>query len=432
MTVSTAPSDSRPDARQDVRHDAKVIGLIGSAHFVSHYYILLLPPILVMVKDYFAVDYTTLGLALTVFNVVSAFLQAPAGFVVDRFGPRALLTGGLLLGAGAILLAALVPNYWVFVVAFGLLGLANTVYHPADYAILSHSIAGKRIGRAFSIHTFCGYVGGAAAPAGVGVSALLWGWQGAFLAAAVLGVAVALVLMLWGGILSRPVVGAVTPALAEMAKEEAKPTAPTPAAPAGWSLLFSAPILRNLLFFVLLALSNGGVQTYSVVVLNALHGTPASTASVALTFFLLMSAMGVLLGGWIADRTRHHERVAAVCFVVTGSMVALICWVDLGSALLVLAMAAGGLLNGVIQPSRDMIVRSVTPPGSFGKVFGFVSTGFNIGGVITPLLYGWMIDHGRPDWVFVSVIVFILLSLFTVITRKRPARPFHTAAQAAE
>jgi MFS family permease len=140
----------------------------------------------------------------------------------------------------------------------------------------------------------------------------------------------------------------------------------------------------------------------------------------------------VLLGGWIADRTRHHERVAAICFVVTGSMVALICWVDLGSALLVLAMATGGLLNGVIQPSRDMIVRSVTPPGSFGKVFGFVSTGFNIGGVVTPLLYGWMMDAGRPDWIFMAVIGFILLSLFTVITRKRPAQPFHAAAQPAE
>jgi len=432
MTVS--PSSS------DVRHDAKVIGLIGSAHFVSHYYILLLPPILVLVKDYFGVDYTTLGLALTVFNLVSAFLQAPAGFAVDRFGPRLLLIGGLLLGAGAILLAALVPNYWVFVVAFGLLGLANTVYHPADYAILSHAIAGKRIGRAFSIHTFCGYIGGAAAPAGVGVSALLWGWQGAFIAASILGVIAALALMLWGAILSRPAKDAVPPRLAEAAKQEAKPTAPVPAAPegapgtvlSGWALLFSPPILRNLFFFVLLAISNGGVQTYSVTVLGALHGTPVGLANVALTFFLLMSAVGVLLGGWIADRTRHHERVAATCFVVTASMVAAICWLDLGSVLLVMAMAGGGLLNGVIQPSRDMIVRSVTPPGSFGKVFGFVSTGFNIGGVVTPMLFGWMIDHGRPDWVFITVIAVILVSLFTVITRKRPAQTFHAAPQPAE
>jgi MFS family permease len=418
-------------AVKSARHDAKVIGLIGSAHFVSHYYILLLPPVFGFVKQSFGIDYTALGLALTVFNLVSATLQTPAGFLVDRFGPRVLLTGGLLVGAGAIALAALVPNYWVFIAAFGLLGLANTVYHPSDYSILSHTIDGKRIGKAFSIHTFCGYLGSAAAPAGIGACAFLWGWQGAFLCASALGVAVAALLMVKGSILDRPAQHAAAASEAKAAAASAPQTAQQKKD--GWALLFSKPILLNLLFFVLLALTNGGVQNFSVVALGALHGTPFTTASIALSAFLLMSALGVLLGGIIADRTRHHERVAAICFVVTSTTVAAICWLDLGAALLVAVMATGGLLNGVIQPSRDMIVRSATPPGSFGKVFGFVSTGFNIGGVVTPLLYGWMMDAGRPDWIFIAVIVFIVLSLFTVISRKRPAQPFHTAAaQAAE
>src|SRR6185369_13438704 len=418
MTVSSA-------LRQDVRHDAKVIGLIGSAHFVSHYYILLLAPVLGVVKDYFGVDYVALALPITVFNLVSAFLQTPAGFLVDRFGPRRLLIGGLLLGAGAIALAALLASYWALVIAFGLLGLANTVYHPADYAILSHTIAGKRVGQAFSIHTFCGYMGGAFAPIGIANCAAFWGWQVAFLVASGLGVAAALLLIVKGSILDRPVAGAADPdATAKRAAQETSLQKKD-----GWALLLSKPILLNLLFFVLLALSNGGVQNYSVVALGALHGTTVTVANYALSGFLLMSALGVSLGGWIADRTRHHERVAAVCFMVTSTMVALICWVDLGTALLVGVMGIGGLLNGVIQPSRDMIVRSATPPGSFGKVFGFVSTGFNIGGVVTPVLYGAMMDAGRPDWIFISVIVFILLSLFTVITRKRPAQTFHAAPQ---
>jgi MFS family permease len=420
---------STTSAPKDVRHDAKIIGLIGSAHFVSHYHILLLAPVLGVVKDYFGVDYVAVALPITVFNLVSAFLQAPAGFLVDRFGPRRLLTGGLLLGSAAIALAALVQNYWVLVVAFGLLGLANTVYHPADYAILSHSIAGKRVGKAFSIHTFCGYMGGAVAPLGVVFCAEHWGWQGAFLAASALGVAAALLLIARGAILDKPVANAAETGTARQAAADVTGTAKKKD---GWALLFSAPILMNLLFFVLLALSNGGVQNYAVVALGALHGTPVTVANLALSAFLLMSALGVLLGGWIADRTRHHERVAAVCFVVTSSTIALICWLDLGSALLVLVMGTGGLLNGVIQPSRDMIVRSATPPGSFGKVFGFVSTGFNIGGVVTPVLYGAMMDAGRPDWIFISVIGFILLSLFTVLTRKRPAHPYNTAAQPAE
>ncbi|HJQ56636.1 MAG TPA: MFS transporter [Vineibacter sp.] len=386
-----------------------MIGLISTAHFVSHFYILLLPPVFGLLKVEYDVSYTAIGLALTAFNVVSATLQTPAGFLVDRVGPRVILTGGLLLGAAAIALAALVPGYWMLVAAFAVLGLANTVYHPADYAILSATIDGNRIGKAFSVHTFAGYLGSGVAPAIVLLCAALWGWRGAFYVAAALGGVVALLLMAQGGVLA-----SVLPA-------KPRPGS-TPASPeVGWRLLLTGPILRNLMFFALLAMANGGLQNFSVVALGSLHGTPAAIANVALSGFLLLSAAGVLVGGVIADRTARHERVAAACFAATATMVILIGWVDLGAVLLIAVMSLGGLLNGVIQPSRDMMVRSVTPPGAFGKVFGFVSTGFNIGGMISPLLYGWLMDRGEPRLLFVLICGFILLSLLTVITRPRPA-----------
>jgi MFS family permease len=393
------------------RRDAKVIGLISSAHFVSHFHILLLPPIFGLVRAEYDVSYTAIGLALTAFNVVSATLQTPAGFVVDRIGPRTILTAGLLLGAAAIALAALVPGYWVLVGAFALLGLANTVYHPADYAILSATIDGSRIGKAFSIHTFAGYLGSGVAPPVILLCAATWNWRAAFFLAAGLGLAVALLLMLQGGVLSR--------ATARPPRAAATAAATTPAN--GWRMLFTGPILRNLLFFALLAMANGGLQNFSVVALGSLHGTPATAANLALSGFLLLSAAGVLVGGIIADRTRRHELVAATCFAFTSSMVVLIGWVDLGSVLLVGVMSLGGLLNGIIQPSRDMMVRSVTPPGAFGKVFGFVSTGFNIGGMISPLLFGWLMDRGEPRLIFGLICGFILLALLTVVTRPRPA-----------
>lgn len=396
---------SRKAAR--AAQDRKAIALICAAHFVSHFYILLLPPVFALVKAEFDVSYTALGLALTAFNVTSALMQTPTGFLVDRIGARPVLIAGLLLGASAIALAASVPSYWVLIAAFSLLGLANTVYHPADYAILADTISGERIGKAFSVHTFSGYIGMGIAPATILSLAAIWGWRGAWLAAAGLGFAVALTLILFGRALTA-----------------ARRNAPAPerdtAAPAGWRLLLTAPILRNLFFFVLLAMANGGVQNFVVVALGSVHGTPAGIANIALSAFLILSALGVLLGGIIADRTRHHERVAALCFAATSSMVFLIGWVDLGTILLIGLMAWGGLMNGIIQPSRDMMVRSVTPPGSFGKVFGFVSTGFNVGGTISPLLYGWFMDMGRPDLIFLFVCGFILLALVTVITRPKP------------
>lgn len=413
MTTGMARSTSESNAAG--LRDAKVIGLISAAHFVSHYYILLLPPIFALIKADLGVSYTELAVALTAFNVVSATLQTPAGFLIDRLGPRTLLTGGLLLGAGAVAAAALFPGYWMLVGAFAVLGLANTVYHPADYTILSNAVTGNRVGRAFSIHTFSGYLGSGVAPLIMPLCAIAWGWRGALLSAAMLGVGVAVLLLLQGRVLSERV--AVAPAATKSS------TAPLQE---GWRLLFSAPILRNLLFFTLLALSGGGLQNFSVVALGELHGTPAATASLALSGFLLLSALGVLLGGFVADRTARHERVAAACFIGTGTMVLLIGWIDLGAVLLVLAMSLGGLLNGIIQPSRDMMVRAVTPPGSFGKVFGFVSTGFNIGGTVSPLLFAWLLDHGEPRLIFMVTAGFILLSLLTVLTRPT-ARPAASA-----
>ena len=140
----------------------------------------------------------------------------------------------------------------------------------------------------------------------------------------------------------------------------------------------------------------------------------------ALSGFLLCSAFGVLLGGIIADRTPHHERVAAVGFAFTSTMAILMAWVNMPAAVLVGVMSLGGLLNGMIQPSRDMMVRAVTPPGSFGKVFGFVSTGFNLGGMVSPLLFGWLMDRGEPRAIFMIVVGFILLALVTAITRAKP------------
>ena len=386
--------------------DAKVISLIAVAHFMSHVHGMLLPPILGQVKEAFGVTYTQVALAITVFNIASALLQTPAGFLVDRIGARAMLTGGLILSGVGITAAALLPGYWFFIIAYGLMGVANTVYHPADYSILSAAIDGKKIGKAFSIHTFAGYLGFGVTPAMVLATAAIWGWHGAFLFAAGLTFAVAILLIVAGSVLPRAVRKPMGPSKAE--------------AGVGLDLLLSAPILRNLLFFFCLAMASGGIQTFTVVGMGAIHGTPASVANVALSAFLLFSAGGVLLGGIIADHTPHHERVAAIGFACTSTMAILMAWVNMPAALLIGVMALGGLLNGIIQPSRDMMVRAVTPAGSFGKVFGFVTTGFNFGGVVSPLLYAWLMDRGEPRAIFMIVVAFIFLALVTAVTRAKP------------
>jgi len=383
----------------------RVVGVVSAAHFVSHYYILVLAPLLPFVRADYGVSYTEIGVAFAAFNIVSAALQTPAGFLADWLGARVLLIGGLLLGACAFLVVGLVESFWVMVAMFALAGVGNTVYHPADYALLSQHVPSDRIGQAFSFHTFAGMLGSAVAPVTLLMMQSVWGWRGAFVGAAMLGLLVAVLLL----------------AVRENAeKKVAPPKRPEgDAAASGWRVLLSAPILLNLMFFVLLAMMSGGTYNYSVVALGALYGTPLATANAALSGNLLLSAIGVLIGGLLVGRTSRHGLIATLGLASIALFTALIAQIDLGALALVAVMSAGGFCSGVIMPSRDMIVRAVTPPSSFGKVFGFVTTGFNIGGIISPLVFGAIMDHGSPRLVFLLVAVFSLAAIATVVTRPR-------------
>jgi MFS family permease len=384
----------------------RLVASISAAHFVSHYYILLLPPLFDSVRGDYGVSYTELGLALTIFNVTSALFQTSAGFLVDRFGARLPLIGGLLLGAGALAIAGIVNSFWVLIAMFALAGLGNTVYHPADYAILSHHVPPQRAARAFSIHTFAGMLGSALAPGASLLMQTQWGWRGAFIGAAVLGLAVALLLIVQGD--EPPVV-----------VSNDKSRGADAATLEGWRLLLSRPIMLNMIFFIMLALIGGGLQNYSIVALAALHGTAEATANAALTGYLALSAIGVLAGGLLATHTSRHGMVAAVSLVLMAVLAAVLV-IDMSAALLIGVMAIGGFFFGLMMPSRDMLVRAVTPPGSFGKVFGFVTNGFNVGGIIAPVIFGLAMDHGAPQWVFLLAAAFSLLTILTLVgSRKR-------------
>ena len=169
---------------------------------------------------------------------------------------------------------------------------------------------------------------------------------------------------------------------------------------AGLAGVLTPPVLAMTGFFTLLALANSAINSFSVVALMATQGISFAAANVALTAYLAASAVGVLLGGWLADRTSRHGNVAALGFGLAAAIMTLIATLTLSVAALVLAMGFAGIIFGMIQPSRDMLVRKAAPPGTAGRVFGIVTTGFNIGGIIGPPVFGWLMDHGHPRWIF--------------------------------
>jgi len=380
--------------------ERRLVGGVCFGHLVSHYYITLLAPLFVFVREDYGVTYTELGLALTAFNVLTTALQTPTGFLVDRVSARIVIICGLLLGAGAFAIAGLVHSFWVFVAMFAVAGIANTVYHPADYALLSQHIPPARAGRVFSFHTFSGMLGNAVAPPTLLFMQAWVGWRGAFLGAAALGLLAAIVLTFTRE--PQP--------LATRTRKQDTAEAPLE----GWRLLITPAILINLVFFILLSFCGGGLNNYLVAALGALYGTPATVANSALTALLMMSAAGVLAGGILTGWTSRHGLVASSGLVATAIACVLVGLIDFNALALVLLMAAAGFFTGLTMPSRDMIVRSVTPPGAYGLVFGFVSSGFNIAGIVSPIIFGLLLDHGYVREMFFFMALCALLAILTV------------------
>ena len=399
VDVLAAPQHGKADSA------LRTLTGISIAHWVSHFHLLVLPMLFPFLKAQLGVGYIELGFALTVFAVVSGLTQAPTGYLVDHFGARKILLAGLALGGCALILLGLHLSYASLIACAVLLGLANSVYHPADYAILAEHMDEARMGRAFSIHTFAGFLGGAVAPAIVAAFVTVSGGVGALIASGAIGILVALLLLA----MNIPDAGA----------SRKKPGAATTPKQA----VITPALITLTALFMLLSLSVAGINNFGVVALMSGYGTSYSAANVMLTAFLGASAAGVLAGGFLADHTERHGYVAAACFAVNAAIVLLIALVTLPGWLLTSAMTVAGFLSGVIAPSRDMLVRNAAPPGAAGRAFGIVSTGFNLGGIVSPLLFGWIMDQNAPHWVFGASVVFmvatVVLSPFT--ERKREA-----------
>jgi MFS transporter, FSR family, fosmidomycin resistance protein len=403
-----AGQTTRGDKGGERGREYRAIGVVSAAHFVQHFQSLVLPPLFPMLKAQLGIGFVELGLVLTVASFASVAAQLPVGFLVDRLGSRLMLVLGLLVSALSFIGLGMAPTYPHLLVAMAFVGLASSVFHPADYAILSAQIASARVGRAFSIHTFCGFLGNAVAPVTVLPIAAVFGLKAAIFAVGGVALIAAIPLLLVRGIDNR------------------QPAAHPGAAPAGrlgLTAVLTPTVVFLTGFFALLSLSGSGISNFSVVALGGAFGTPLATASLALTVYLAMQALGVLAGGFVADMTRRHAEVASVGYGVNACIVLAIGTLGLDAAPLVAAMGSAGFLGGLIMPSRDMLVRAAAPPGAMGRTFGVVTSGFSIGGMVGPLMFGFIMDHGAPRWVFgASVIVMITVAVVALIGDRRSAR----------
>ena len=395
-----------------LRADAAVIALVGGAHATSHLFHLLLPPLFPLLMPEFGFGYTEAGFLMTVFFAISGTGQALAGIVVDRFGARRTLMAGVGLLAASGLALAVALNYWMLVLAVALAGLGNAVFHPADFSLLNQKVTPGRLGYAFSAHGLSGNLGWALGAA-ISGTALAWGgWRFAGVAAA--GVAVISILGLH---LARPLLD----------DDRHSVSGGHGALRATFGFLGLPVIWLSFAFFLLVTAAFGGLQSFSVPVLGGLYGVSAAAAAAALTGYLLGAAAGMLIGGFLAARVNAHDRAVGGLLAAAALFAAALASGQPPSWGVIPLMVGIGLGVGLAGPSRDLLVRRVATeslPGgkaspAFGRVYGFVYSGLDVGLALGPLAFGMLLDAGGRDGVLPGVALLQILAVLTVLAMGR-------------
>jgi len=402
-----------------ISRDVRVISLIGAAHGVSHYYQLAFATMLLIVRQEAGLTFTEIGLLAGIFYGVSGVTQTMAGFAVDRFGARPILAGGLFTIGVALALVAAAHSFVAFAAIAVVAGAGNSVFHPADFALLNASVDPKRLGRAFSIHGVGGSLGWAAAPVMYFLDSM-FGWVGAALIGALPGL-----------VLSVLVFAHRTDLVDHRVKDHAaagrhggKPMLAVFAQPA---------ILLCMVYFALIAANTVGIQQFAVPAWVKMFGLSENYAALCLIVFIVGSAAGVLVGGLFADRVRRHDRVATFGLLLAAVLTLPIATQAVTPELLLPLLALAGAAGGATGPSRDMIVRSATPPGASGKVFGFVYSGLDVGSFTAPPIFGFLMGAGHPSYIFwIAVALYVINALMVIAIRSNTVPTVVTRPAAAE
>jgi MFS transporter, FSR family, fosmidomycin resistance protein len=395
---------------RSLRDDAGIVGLVGLAHLTSHFSQLLLAPLFPWLRDAFDASYTQLGFLMTLFFGVSCAVQAAAGFLVDRHGPRPILFAGLVLLGIAVFGFALSPNYWVAALFCVVAGVGNGVFHPVDYTLINRKVSAPRLGHAYSFHGITGSLGWAVAPALVVPLAIAFSWRVALMTAA--GVIFAVLAVLW---VNRDRLSIET-AASEQADVEAS------ALTEGSLDFLRIPALWVCFgFFFFYGLLLSVVQAFAPEAARQLHGVPLAVAAMCLTFYMVSSAAGMVLGGFLASDPARCERVVGMGFGL-GALIALTIGVAPVPALAVAFLfGVMGFASGIASPSRDLLVKKSTPENATGRVYGVVYSGLDIGQAISPLMFGILMDHQQYRGVWLGL-MFLQVMLITSALNMRRAR----------
>ncbi|MEC7488971.1 MAG: MFS transporter [Pseudomonadota bacterium] len=378
--------------------EIRAISMIGFGHFLSHFYMFGLVPLTVPIVTELQISAVELALIYGAFNVATALLQTPMGILVDRWGARKVLIGGLFVTSTAFTLCGLSSSYWELLVLYTIAGAGNSVFHPADFVILTSSVDESRHGKAYSVHSFGGALG-LGAP--LIIMTVLWGladWRIAIIVTGAVGIFLSVIFVFSGE------------TLREDRRKKPKDNEITPIRG-----ILNRGVVLLFLFYVFTSSTNVGLTVFAPFYLPALYDLSVERANYILSFLVFSNAIGTLCGGWLADRTKRHDLVLVISFSIYAALLLIIGTAWIPVFILISAFILGGFLRGLVNPSRDIMVREIAPAGALGTVFAFVSTGFNIGQGAAPIAYGALVDAGLPNEVVYLSSAFMALSIVLLL-----------------
>lgn len=403
MTTSTL------ELSQLKKRDWTIISLLGLIHSSSHFFQLIIPTLFVYLSQDYGYDYVRLGFLVSCFYLVSGLGQASSGFVVDRVGPAPVLFFGLGAFVVSACLLALAPNYLILVIAAIIGGAGNSVFHPVDYTIINHRISVERLGHAYSVHGFTGYLGWAATPLFITLLASAYGWRFAVMMAAVL-IGVLLLMSIW----QRELWGKKPQAAESNSSEASQSIKET------LMYLLKQPALWGaFLFFAFSSMGLSTVQNYSIPLLSKVYGLTQVVAGSTLSAYMIAAAIGMIGGGFLVGASKKTERIIFIMLCMAGFFMLLLALNVVSPSLAIVLVVLGGACAGVAAPSRDMLIRSVTPKGATGSVYGLVYSGMDVGAAIAPVVFGQLIDANfdKAPW-YGGAAAFVLSAVLAMAVAK--------------
>ncbi len=387
------------------KKNKKIISLVSMAHLYSHFFFFIFPPLFPLLKSELSVTYIELGGVIILFNIISALTQLPMGIVVDKLDAPKLLTFAVFCQAISLILISIFPSYFMIMLMMIPCGIANAIYHPADYTILNRSVSPNIMGRAFSIHTVLGFTGSAVAPLTMVYLSNKYGWEDSLMIIGICGVIISIILY-----------SNITLLLNKDEQNKNVNTGNTSMKIYDvLRLLLTFPILMGFLFWFFNSVSHTGISYFSVSAFTQIYDMSLSRANLCLTMFLAFTSLGILLGGFLSDKTGKNTSIAIVGNLLSGIAIISLSIGQLNIFLILFIISLAGFMSGITAPSRDLLVREVAPKESIGAVFGFVSTGLNVGGIFAPFIYGWFLDFKSALLVFVISGICQILIISSVV-----------------